>query len=312
MEKMEERFERFKKGMEPRIEEFRFTLRKIRENPLSLIGLSIISVFAIIAIFAPVIAPPEDSSDPYMIPREGFSQIPKPPSDEHPFGTTQGQYDILYGVVWGSRTAFRIGIIVVGGTVAIGLVLGSLAGYYGGIIDEIVMRGVDIVIAFPAIVLAIVVVTIFGANLDHVVAALILAWWPYPARLVRGEILSVREEDYVEAAKSVGCSDFRIILRHVLPNSIYPVLVMATLDMGGMVITAASLSFLGLGAPIGYADWGGLLNLARTWIYGSQGAPLQYWYTHIIPGLFIFLYVLGWMLLSDAFRDISDPRIRRR
>lgn len=308
----ESRLERFKKAMGPRIEELSFTLRKIRENPLSLVGLSIILGFALIAIFAPILAPPEDPSEPYMIPRDGFSQTPHEPGDEHVFGTTQGQYDIYYGVIWGTRTAFRIGIIVVGGTVAIGLALGSLAGYFGGVVDEVIMRFVDIIIAFPAIVLAIVIVTLFGANLTVVMIALIAAWWPYPARLVRGEILSVREEDYVEAARAVGCSDFMIILRHVLPNSIYPVLVMGTLDMGAMVIIAAALSFLGLGAPIGYADWGGLLNLARNWIVGPPGAPLKYWFVHIVPGIFIFTYVLGWMLLGDAFRDVMDPRLRRR
>lgn len=311
-ESQETWLERFKKSIEPKIEEFKFTLRKIRENPLSIIGLCIIATFALIAILAPVLAPPKNPDEPYMIPRDGFSATPKPPSDEHIFGTTQGQYDIYYGVIWGTRTAFRIGIIVVGGTIAIGVVLGSIAGYFGGAADEIIMRLVDIVLAFPAIVLAIVIVTIFGANLNVVMAALIAAWWPYPARLIRGEILSTREEDYVEAAKATGCSDFRIIIRHVLPNSIYPVIVMGTLDMGAMVITAAALSFLGLGAPPGYADWGGLLNLARNWIVGPSSAPLKYWYTHIIPGAFIFLYVLGWMLLSDAFRDITDPRIRRR
>lgn len=312
MDKMEVKFKRFRKSMQPRIQELKFSFRKIRENHLSLVGLSIILGFAFIAISAPIIAPPQNPDDPYMIPRDGFSTTPQPPSDEHIFGTTQGQYDIYYGVIWGTRTAFRIGIIVVGATIAIGTLLGSIAGYFGGILDETIMRLVDIVIAFPAIILAIVIVTLFGANLDIVMMALIAAWWPYPARLVRGEILSVREEDYVDAARAVGSSDFRIISKHVLPNSIYPVLVMGALDMGGMVIVAAALSFLGLGAPVGYADWGGLLNLARNWIVGPPGAPLKFWFVHIIPGLFIFLYVLGWMLLGDAFRDIMDPRLRRR
>lgn len=312
VERMKKRFKRFRKNMQPRIEEWKFTLRKIRDNPISLVGLSIILGFAFIAIFAPVLAPPKNPDNPYEMPRDGFNPTPEPPSEEHLFGTTQGQYDIYYGVIWGTRTAFRIGLFVVGATVLLGVFLGSIAGYFGGKIDEIIMRAVDIVIAFPAIVLAIIIVVIFGQNLQVVMGALILAWWPYSARLIRGEILSVREEDFVEAGKAIGVSNFRIITRYVLPNSIYPVLVMATLDMGAMVIYVAALSFLGLGAPPGYADWGGLLNLSRDWIIGASGQPLQFWHTHLIPGAFIFLYVLGWLLLSDAFRDISDPTIRRR
>lgn len=305
---MEDKFETFRKDMGPRIDDVRFTLTKIRENPVSLAGLGIILSFAFIALFAPVLAPPpEDHDDSYMIPKDGYGQIPKPPSDEHPFGTTQGQYDLYYGVIWGTRTAFRIGIIVVGGLLLVGGILGSIAGYFGGIADEIIMRLVDIIIAVPAIVMAIVIVAVFGKNLDYVMGALIFAFWPYYARLIRSEILSVREEDYVNAARASGASDYRIITRHILPNSYQSVMVMATLDMGALVITAAALSFLGLGAPVGYADWGILLNLARNWV-----TEPQYWFTHIVPGVFIFLYVLGWNLLADAFRDITDPWVRRR
>jgi peptide/nickel transport system permease protein len=155
-------------------------------------------------------------------------------------------------------------------------------------------------------------VTAFGASLDSVMKALILVWWPSYARLIRAEVLTVREEDYVEAAKSIGSSDFRIIVKHVLPNSIYPILVMASLDMGAVVLVAAALSFLGLGAPVGYADWGQMASFSRNWIVGPPGEPLAYWYTVVIPGLFIFFFVLGWNLLGDAFRDILDPKLRRR
>lgn len=305
---MEERFEKFKKDMEPRIEDLKFTLRKIRDNPISMIGLGIISALAVIAIFAPVLAPPsQDSDNPYLIPREGYGQRPNPPSAEHIMGETKGQYDIYYGVIWGTRTAFKIGILVVGGMLLIGTVLGSLAGYYGGTLDEIIMRLVDIILAVPAIILVIVVVTVFGKGLLMVMVALIFAYWPYYARLIRSEILSVREKEYVESARAVGASNFRIITRHILPNSYQSILVMASLDMGTMVIVAAALSFLGLGAPPGYADWGSLLSLSRPFI-----TEPQFWYTHVFPGLFIFLYVFGWILISDAFRDITDPWLRRR
>ena len=308
IKKLKEKFRSFKKDMEPRVEDFKFTFNKIRNNPISIVGIGIILVFAIIAIFAPVLAPPpEDSDSSYMIPHDGYSQVPKPPSSDHIFGTTQNQYDIYYGCIWGTRTAFKIGILVVGGMLLIGTLLGSLSGYYGSIIDELIMRTVDIVIAVPAIIMAIVVVTVFGKGLFIVMGALIFAYWPYYARLIRSEILSVREKEYVESARAVGASDFRIITRHVLPNSYQSVLVMATLDMGSMVIIASALSFLGLGAPTGYADWGGLLAFSRDYI-----TEPQYWFTHAFPGLFIFLYVFGWILISDAFRDITDPWLRRR
>ena len=312
MAEMESKFEKFRADVGPRIREVKFSLRRIKENRLSMVGVGIIIFFAAIALLAPILAPPADSDEPYRIPRDGFSPTPRPPSKEHIFGTTQGQYDIYYGVIWGTRTAFWVAVVVVGVSLAIGLILGSISGYFGRFIDEVIMRIVDIVIAFPAILLVVIIVTIFGPSLENVMIGLILAFWPYYARLIRGEILSVKEHDYVQAARATGCSNLRIIRKHVLPNSISPLLVMGTLDMGAMVIIAAAISFLGLGAPIGYADWGGLLNLSRNWIVGPPGNELAYWYSSIIPGAFIFFFVLGWILLADAFRDIMDPRIRRR
>jgi peptide/nickel transport system permease protein len=149
-------------------------------------------------------------------------------------------------------------------------------------------------------------------SLDKVLIALALVGWPGYTRVVRGEILRVRQEDYVEASKAVGCSDFRIVVRHILPSSIYPVVIMASLDIGSMVLLAAALSFLGIGAPVGYADWGQMISMARNWIWAGTESPWMYWYTFIIPGLFIFFFVLGWNLLGDAFRDILDPTLRRR
>ena len=311
MESHSSRWIKFKASMAPRIRELRFSLRRIKDSPLSLIGITIIVVFAAIAVLAPVLASP-NPRDTYLIPRDGFSPTPRPPNENHRFGTTEGQFDIYYGVIWGTRTAFRVSILVVGSALLIGLVIGSIAGYYGGIIDEIFMRITDIFLAFPYIILIMAFVTAMGASLDSVLKALIIVWWPSYARLIRAEVLSVREEDYVEAAKAVGGSDFRVIIRHVLPNSIYPVLVMASLDMGAIVLTAAAMSFLGLGAPMGYADWGQMISFSRNWIVGPPGQPFAYWYTVVIPGLFIFFFVLGWSLLGDAFRDILDPKLRRR
>lgn len=291
--------------------DFKFIVRQLVKNPVSLVGVMMIIIFIIIAIFAPLIAPPQ-SGDPYKIPHEGFSSTPQPPSIGHPFGTTQGQYDIFYGCIWGVRSAFRTALVVIAITLVIGVVLGSLAGYFGGVIDEVIMRITDIFLAFPSLILAMALVAVLGPSLRSVMIALCIVWWPSYARLIRGDILQVREEDYVEAARGLGASSGRVITRHVLPNAIYPTLIMASLDIGAVVLVVAALSFLGLGAPEGYADWGQMIQFARNWIVGPPGEPLKYWYAPVIPGLFIVFFVLGWNLLGDAFRDIFDPRLARR
>jgi len=291
----------------------RFFLNNLKKNPLSIVGISLVLLFLVIAIFAPLIAPtPEGQYNSYMIPRAGYSPTPRAPSGDHVFGTTQGQYDIYYGVIWGTRTAFQIGITVIGAVLVIGVVLGSIAGYFGGAIDEVIMRVTDIFLAFPSLVLAMAITIALGPGITTIMLALIIVSWPPYARLIRGDILSVREEDYVKAARGVGASNLRIILRHVLPNCIYPVLIVASLDIGAVVLSAAALSFLGLGVPEGYADWGQMISFSRNWIVGTSSNAFAYWYTVAIPGLFIFLFVLGWNLLGDAFRDILDPRLSRR
>ena len=306
------RFEEFKAGLRPLIKELKFSLSRIKKSPLSLMGLTIVIFFAMIALLAPVLAPPLPGEDPYSVPHEGFAVEPKPPSAKHPFGTTEQQWDIYYGCIWGTRTAFRVGIMVVGGILIISLTIGCLAGYYGGIIDEILMRVTDIVWAFPGLILAMALVIAFGANLDSVMLALTVVGWASYTRVLRSEILRVKQEDYIEAAKAAGCSDLRVMTKHILPNAIYPIVIMASLDIGAIVLSAAALSFLGLGAPPGYADWGQMISFSRNWIMGQPGNPYQYWFTYWIPGIFIFIFVLGWNLLGDAFRDIMDPTLRRR
>ncbi len=292
---------------------FRYMLYQLRQNPLSIIGIIIILAFIFIAIFAPLLAPPpEGHRDSYMIPRYGYSPTPNPPDAEHLFGTTEGQYDIFYGVIWGTRSAFRVGLIVIGAVLAVGIVLGSLAGYFGGVIDEVIMRITDIFMAFPGLILAMAITVALGPSLNSVIMALIIVSWPSYTRLIRGDILAVREEEFVEAARGIGSSHARVIIRHILPNSIYPTLIMASLDIGAVVLSAAALSFLGVGAPQGYADWGQMIQFARNWIVGPTGNPFAYWHTVVIPGLFILFFVLGWNLLGDAFRDILDPRLGKR
>jgi len=310
--------------------------RRFLQNPLSFTGIVLIIFFALIAIFAPWLAPPDAlrTNEPYRMPRDGFALQPRPPQMEawksfppdwhkHPFGTMEGQYDIYYGIVWGARNAFRIGVVVVGIAVVIGIIVGSLSGYFGGWIDQLLMRLVDILLSFPTIILAIVLVTVltnpgvklFGMSFDRL-TALIIAFtftqWLSYARLVRGDILSVKEKEFTQAAQAIGAGHLRIIVKHILPNSIYPVLIAASLDIGSVVLSVAALSFLGLGPGTDFADWGQIISYSREWILGAHGNPFHYWYVIIIPSVAITLFVLAWNLLGDAFRDILDPKLKGR
>lgn len=296
----------------PRLRELKFTLARIFRNPSAVIGVVLLSFFIGVAIAAPYIAPPKYAHAPYKMPHKGFSPTPKAPSERFIMGTTSGQYDIFYGVVWGTRTAFKIGLFVVGIAGFVGITLGVLAGYYGGWFDEFLMRFVDIVWSIPLLVLAMTIVVAFGRGLENIMIALALVEWRWYVRVIRSEVLKLRNQEFVQAAKLMGVSDFKIILRHILPNSIYPVLIMGSMDMGSMVISASFMSFVGLGAPKGYADWGQMVALARNYIVGPSNDPLQFWYTIFFPGICIILFVLAWNLLGDALRDAFDPKLRRR
>ncbi|MGC9530360.1 MAG: ABC transporter permease [Candidatus Bipolaricaulaceae bacterium] len=285
---------------------------KLLRNPLGLIGLLLLLFFTVVALLAPVLAPPKWPGEPYRIPRAGYRAEPQPPQPGHPFGTAEGQYDIYYGCVWGTRTAWKISFMAVGLAAVIGVIIGSIAAFYGRWVDEVLMRITDIFYAFPFLVAAMVLTAVLGQGLDKVIIALIAWGWMGFARLIRGDILTVRENDYVSAARAAGAGNLRIIVRHILPNAIWPVFVQATMSVGSIVITAAALSFLGVGAPLGYADWGQMISYARNWIIGLQGNPLAYWYTVVYPGTAITLFCLAWNLVGDALRDILDPRLRGR
>jgi len=289
--------------------EWQEVIKRLLQNKISLLGILIILFFIIIAVFAPYIAPPRDADEPYLIPRAGWQIEPKPPSEDYIFGTSEGQYDIFYGIVWGTRTAFRIGLIVVGVSSLIGITVGTAAAYYGGIIDEFIMRITDIFMSIPFLIATIVMVTILGQGIGNVMIALITFSWMSTARLMRSQVLSVKEDEFVQAAVALGANDFRIIFKHIILNTIFPVVIQASMRMGSMVITASTLSFLGVGAPEGYADWGQMISFARNWILGVQGNPLNYWYTLVIPGAAITLFCLSWNLIGDAFRDILDPKL---
>lgn len=222
---------------------------------MSVLGGLIVVFFIVVALLAPFLAHPTQRN-PYMIPHSGYSSDPRPPGPGHPFGTTEEQFDLYYGVVWGARSALVVALTVVASAVAIALAFGSASGFYGGWIDEAVMRVTDIFLAFPGLILAVVIVAVLGQSVRNAVIAIAAVEWPTYTRLLRGEVLRIRDTEYVQAARALGSGDLRIIARHVIPNTVYPLLVLASLNIGNIVITFATLAFLGLGAPIGYADWG--------------------------------------------------------
>lgn len=308
----------FRQRMQPTLKEFKFMLTRIMKSSLSVAGLILIMYNVVLAVFAPIIAPNMYGvayKDPYKIPPDpalGLIPTPAPPTPRHIFGTTKLQVDVFYGCVWGTRFAFQLGLEIIVTTLAVGILLGMLAGYYGGFIDEVIMRFTDIILAFPGLILAMVFVAVLSragwTTLNAAILSIILIGWPGYTRLIRGEVLRVRGEDYVEAARASGASDIRIMTRHILPNSMYSLIVVASLDFGSIVLTAAALSFLGLGSPPGYADWGRLIYDGVP--YASQG--LRYWWSFVYPGIFIVLFTLGWNLLGDALRDVLDPLSRRR
>jgi peptide/nickel transport system permease protein len=284
-------------------------VRSLLHNPVSVAGTALVIFFIVIGIFAPVLAPPQFPSQPYLIPRSGFQAEPQAPSPAHPMGTTQGQYDIYYGVIWGTRTAFKIGLIVTFLTVLIGGSIGAISGFLGGWVDESAQRIVEIILAFPFLLAALTLATILGPKLRNglltgMIALIAFGWAGY-ARLIRGDVLAVKEREYVLAARALGGSKARVLLTHVVPNAMYSLLVVASLDIGTNVLTFAALSFLGLGAGEGYADWGQLLSYARNWIPTLD----QHWYIVVYPGLALLLFVLAWNLIGDAFRDALDPKM---
>ncbi len=307
-------------------------VRGLITNPVSVSGLVLLGIFIFIAVAAPVLAPVKPGADPYKIPRDGYGQVPKPPGSEwrtrepplpfwwkpvmgtdrwvHLMGTASGQWDIYYGVIWGTRTAFMIGLSITSVTALIGIIMGTISAYYGGPVDMVIMRITEIFIAFPflpaAMTLSAVLTPLLGRNLFAPMLALMIFGWTGYARLLRSDILSLREREFVLAARVIGVRDTRIMFRHILPNAIFPTLVLASMRLGSYVITFAALSFLGIGAEVGYADWGQLLSFARDWMTQLG----EYWYIIVYPGVILVLFVLAWNLVGDALRDVLDPRLQ--
>ncbi len=265
-------------------------------SPLTVIGLTLLFLFALSAILAPALAP----MDPL---RQILSQRLKPPSPEHWLGMDQLGRDVLSRLLFGARISLTIGIVVVGSASIWGTLVGLAAGYARGIVDEILMRLTDIFFAFPPLILAMAIAGALGPSLNNAMIAIAVVTWPVYARLVRGQVLALREREFVEAARGIGASTPRILFRHLLPNSLAPILVQASFDMGGAILSAAGLSFIGFGARPPTPEWGVMIS------EGSKFFATQPWLS-FFPGLAILLTVAAFNLIGDGLRDALDPRLR--
>jgi peptide/nickel transport system permease protein len=292
-------------------------------------GSLIVVAFAVVALAAPSIAPAENSDTPYYMVSHGIDREPKGPSGAHPFGLMARQYDILYGVVWGTRLAFQAGLMVTAGRLILGVLVGLPAGYFGGWVDALLMRITDAFLAFPIMAAGMVMIVVLGRQtewmwgtmvflLPHreeevLMLALVLFGWMSYARLIRGNLLAQREKEYVEAARAAGVGHVRMMLRHLWPNARQGLFVLAASDVGVVVVLLAMFAFVGLitPAPEGLeADWGQMLASARGWIVGTPGNAFEYWYTYLPVSLAIVLFSVGWNLVGDGLRDALDPRLR--
>jgi peptide/nickel transport system permease protein len=258
------------------------------------VGLALTIAFLLLTVLAPIIAP----YDPYD---QDLSSALSPPSLDHWLGADQYGRDVLSRVLYGTRTALLAVVVADGLALVAGCALGLVAGFFGGAVEAVIMRLVDVLLAFPYLLLALIIVAALGPGLTNSMIAIGIVYTPQYARLIRGQVLSIRQTDYVRAARALGSSQLRLMLRHVLPNSFPPILVMATLQAGSVVVETAGLSFLGLGAQPPSPDWGALLAEGQSYF-------LTAWWIATFPGLAIFLLVLGFNLLGDALRDQFDPR----
>lgn len=276
----------------------RDTLRRLWMNPGAIAGAFVLAVMVLSAIFAPVIAP----YDPIA---QDTSSIRAAPSAQHLFGADNFGRDVFSRVLYGGRMSLPVGFVAVGITAIAGVALGLIAGYYGRAIDSVIMRWVDIMLAFPGILLAMALVAILGSSLFNLMLAVGIAAIPEYTRVVRGTVLSAREAEYVVAARVTGARDRSIVLRHILPNVLPPVIVLATLGIAGAIILGSTLSFLGLGIKPPTPEWGNMLADGRSMLRHQ-------WWVSLFPGLAIMLTVLAINLLGDGLRDALDPRIRTR
>ena len=274
----------------------RDAIRRLLRDKLALIGLVILGLFVLTAILAPVLAPHDPLAQTLLDRRQ-------PPSAKYLLGTDDLGRDLLSRIIYGTRKSLQVGVLSVSLAILVGAFIGALSGYLGGWVDTLVMRLMDIMLAFPALLLAIAIVTILGPGLLNMLYAIAIVSIPVYARIVRASVLRVKAEDYILASRAVGVGPGRILFRHVLPNCLTPLIVQGTLGIGTAILDAAGLSFLGLGAQPPEPEWGAMLGQGRFAVFSAP---------HIVlfPGLAIMLTVLGFNLLGDGLRDALDPRLR--
>jgi peptide/nickel transport system permease protein len=263
-------------------------------------GIAIIVFFVLVAVFAPWLAP-------YPAEGAGVPNPPNkflPPSFAHPFGTDYLGRDVLSRVILGSRISLVVAVAVIALAIIIGTPLGAIAGYFGGRVDDVIMRVTDVFLSFPSLLLAIILLATLGPGLTNAMISLSLTWWPWYTRIMRAQTVSLRERTYVEASKVIGVSDFWILVRHILPNAITPILVQGTMDMSSAILAEAALSFIGLGAQAPSPEWGLMVSTGRIYM-------LNYWWFPTFPGLAIFAIAVAFNLFGDGLREILDPKTRR-
>jgi len=282
------------------LREVRFILHQLRHSPLSLAGIGLILILVCVAVFAPYIAPFPGDAFYEMHPGDKLLA----PQDGHWLGTDDFGRDMLSRIIFGTRLSLMIGIYVTAIAVMVGVPLGAIAGLSGGRVDEVIMRITDIFLSFPPLVLAMAISAALGPNLINAIIAISVTWWPWYTRIVRGQTLTLREQPFIEVARALAVSKRRIIFRHLIPNSLAPVMVQASLDVGYAILWTAALSFVGLGAKPPVAEWGLMIAIGRRYL------PDFWWYA-TFPGLAIMMTVLGFNLLGDGLRDVLDPRLRR-
>ncbi len=272
------------------------TWRRLRRNVGAMLGVVLLAIVIVLAVLAPLIAP----FDPYKLDVMNKFQ---PPGALNLMGTDDLGRDLFSRVLYGTRISFQVAAEVLFLAAGIGIVLGLLAGFWGGLLDEVVMRLADIFFAFPSFLLAMALVAAMGPGIENAIIAIGVAWWPRYARLLRAQVLSVRARPFVEAARSLGASDLRLMVAHILPNCIAPIIIQFTMDAGAAILTTAGLSFVGLGAVPPMAEWGSMVAQGRGYI-------TNYWWVPTFPGLAIAMTVAGYMFLGDGLRDLWDPQLR--
>jgi len=285
--------------IKPRLESLKESIYLLKKNRLTKYSYYGVIFLIIIAVIVPVLLPAAKNIDQDANPKYQLLA----PSLQHPFGTDELGRDILKRVLLGTNISLKTALVAVGLALLIGIPLGAIAGYFGGFLDELIMRVTDIFLGFPPLLLAIAISSFLGPSLGNAMLSIALSWWPWYTRIVRGQAVSMKERQFVKAAKAIGTPPGMIITRHIIPNCIAPIIVQTSMDIGGVILTISSLSFLGLGAQPPTPEWGLMVSTSRNYF-------LSGWWYSIFPGLAIFFTVLAFNLLGDGLREILDPKTR--